>query len=42
MEEAQGTYTQQDGSKGMDVHLGIEGINSNGNGDERNDNMNMA
>jgi hypothetical protein len=26
----------------MDVHLGIEGTNSNGHGDERNENMNMA
>jgi hypothetical protein len=26
----------------MDVHLGIEGTNSNGNGEERNENMNMA
>ena len=25
----------------MDVHLGIEGTNSNGHGDERNENMNM-
>jgi hypothetical protein len=26
----------------MDVHLDIEGTNSNGHGDERNENMNMA
>ena len=26
----------------MDVHLGIERTNSNGHGDERNENMNMA
>ena len=26
----------------MDVHLGIEGTNPNGHGDERNENMNMA
>jgi hypothetical protein len=26
----------------MDVHLGIEGKNSNGHGEERNENMNMA
>jgi hypothetical protein len=25
----------------MDVHLGIEGTNSNGHGEERNENMNM-
>ena len=42
MEEAQGTYIQQDEIRGMDVHLGIEGTNSNGHGDERNENMKMA
>jgi hypothetical protein len=42
MEEAQGTYSQEDEIRGMDVHLGIEGTNSNGHGDERNENMNMA
>jgi hypothetical protein len=26
----------------MDVHLGIEGTNSNGHGDERDENMNMV
>jgi hypothetical protein len=26
----------------MDVHLGIEGTNSNEHGDERNENMNMV
>jgi hypothetical protein len=26
----------------MHVHLGIEGTNSNGHGEERNENMNMA
>jgi hypothetical protein len=30
MEEAQGTYIQEDEIRGMDVHLGIEGTNSNG------------
>jgi hypothetical protein len=42
MEEAQGNYSQQDESRGVDVHLGIEGTNSNGHGEERNENMNMA
>jgi hypothetical protein len=42
MEEAQVTYSQEDEIRGMDVHLGIEGTNSNGHGDERNENMNMA
>jgi hypothetical protein len=26
----------------MDVHLGMEGINSNGHGEERNEDMNMV
>jgi hypothetical protein len=42
MEEAWGTYIQEDEIRGMDVHLGIEGINSNRHGDERNGNMNMV
>jgi predicted RNase H-like nuclease (RuvC/YqgF family) len=41
LEEAQGNYSQEDDIRGMDVHLGIEGTNSNGHGDERNENMNM-
>ena len=41
MEEAQGNYSQQDESRGMDVHLGIEGTNSNGHEEEMNENMNM-
>ena len=42
MEEAQGTYSKEDEIRGMDVHFGIEGTNSNGHGDERNENMNMV
>ena len=42
MEEAQGNYSQQYESRGIDVHLGIEGTKSNGHGEERNENMNMA
>jgi hypothetical protein len=42
MEEAQGTYNQEDEIRGMDVHLGIEGTNSNGHGEERDENMNMV
>jgi hypothetical protein len=42
MEEAHENYSQQDESRGMDVHLGIEGTNSNGHGEERNKNMNMV
>jgi hypothetical protein len=42
MEEEKGTYNKEDDIRGMDVHLGIKGTNSNGHGDERNENMNMA
>ena len=42
MEEAQGTYSQEDEIGGMDVHLGIEGTNSDGHGEERDGNMNMV
>jgi hypothetical protein len=42
MEEAQGNYSQEDEVRGMDVHLSIEGTNSNGHGEERDENMNMA
>jgi hypothetical protein len=42
MEEAQGNCSQQDESRVVDVHLGIEGMNSNEHGEERNENMNMA
>jgi hypothetical protein len=41
MEEAQGTYIQQYESGGMVVHLGIEGRNSNGHEEGRDENMNM-
>ena len=42
MEEAQENYSQPNESRGMDVHLGIKGTNSNGHGEERNEKMNMA
>ena len=42
MEEAQGNYSQKDEVIRLDVHLSIEGTNSNGHGEERNENMNMA
>ena len=41
MEEAQGNYSQQDESRGMNAHLDIEGTNSNGHGEERDENLNM-
>jgi hypothetical protein len=42
MEEAQGNYSQQNEDRGVDVHLGMEGTNSNGHGEEMNEDMNMA
>jgi hypothetical protein len=42
MEEAQGNYSHPEKSRGMDVHLGMEETNSNGRGEERNEDMNMA
>jgi hypothetical protein len=42
MEYAQGNYIQEDEIRGMDVHLGIEGTNSNGHGEGRDENMNMV
>jgi hypothetical protein len=42
MEDAQGAYIQEDEIRGMDVHMGIEGTNSNGHGEGRDENMNMV
>ena len=42
MDDAQGTYIQEDDIRGMDVHLSMEGTNSNGHGEERDENINMA
>jgi hypothetical protein len=42
MEYEQGNCSQQYESRGMDVHLGIEGTNSNGHGEGRDENMNMV
>jgi hypothetical protein len=42
MEEAQGNYSHPEKSRWMDVHLGMEGRNSNGHGEERNEDMNMV
>jgi hypothetical protein len=41
MEEEHGTYNQEDEIRGMDVHMGIEGTNSNGHGEGKDENMNM-
>jgi hypothetical protein len=37
-----GDYIQEDEIRGMDVHLGIEGTNSNGHGEGKDENMNMV
>jgi hypothetical protein len=42
MEYAQGNYIQEYQIRGMDVHLGIEGANSNGHVEGRDENMNMV
>ena len=42
MEDAHGTYSQEDEIRGMDVHMGIEGTNSNGHGEGKEENMNMV
>ena len=34
MEEARDAYSLEDEVRGMDVHFGIEGSNSNGHGEE--------
>jgi len=41
MEEALGNYIQEDEVRGMDVHLSMEGTNSNGHGEEWDENINM-
>jgi hypothetical protein len=33
MEDTQGAYIQEDEIRGMDVHMGNEGTNSNGHGE---------
>jgi ribosomal protein S15P/S13E len=42
MEETQGDYIQEYEIRGMDVHMGIEGTNSNGHGEGKEENMNMV
>ena len=41
MEKAQGAYSSENEVRGMDVHLGVEGTNSNGNGEEIDKEGNM-
>jgi hypothetical protein len=42
MDDAQEAYSQEDEIRGMNVQLGMEGTNSNGHGEEKDDNMNMV
>jgi hypothetical protein len=41
MEEAQNDYSLKNEAKGMDFHLGVEGSNSNGHGEDINKEGNM-
>jgi hypothetical protein len=41
MEEAQDAYSSENEVRGMDVHLGVEGTNSNGHGEEKNKEVSM-
>jgi hypothetical protein len=41
MEEAQNDSSSENEAKGMDVHLGVEGSNSNGHGEEIDNEGNM-
>jgi hypothetical protein len=42
MEYSQEDYIQEDEIIGMDVHMSIEGTNSNAHGEGRDENMNMV
>jgi predicted RNase H-like nuclease (RuvC/YqgF family) len=42
MEDTLGNYNQEDDIRGMDAHMGIEGTNSNGHGEGKDENMNMV
>jgi hypothetical protein len=41
MEEAQNASSSENEARGMDVHLGVEGSNSNGHGEEIDKEGNM-
>ena len=41
MEEAQNASSSKNEARGMDVHLGVEGSNSNGHGEEIDKEGNM-
>jgi hypothetical protein len=42
IEDAQEACSQEYDIIGMDVHFGVEGTNSNGSGEGKDDNMNMV
>jgi hypothetical protein len=42
MEDTSRGYSQEDEIRGMDVHMSIEGTKSNGQGERRDENMNMV
>jgi hypothetical protein len=42
MENTQGDYIHEYKIIGMDFHMGIEGTNSNGHGEGKDENMNMV
>jgi hypothetical protein len=39
--EAQNASSSENGARGMDIHVGVEGSNSNGNGEEIDKEGNM-
>jgi hypothetical protein len=41
MEEIENAYSSKNEAKGMDVHLGVEGLNSNGHGEDIDKEGNM-
>jgi hypothetical protein len=42
MEDAQEAYNQEDEVRGMNFHLGIEGTNSNGHGERKDEDINLV
>jgi hypothetical protein len=42
MEDAQEAYSQEDVIRIMDVHLGVEGTNSNGHGEGKDEDINLV
>jgi hypothetical protein len=42
MEDKKGDYNREYESRGMDVHMGNEGTNSNGHGEGKEESMNLV